>query len=181
MLISKYGNGTASQVEEFENKYGIKLDDEYRLFLIKYNGGDTPNTSFKSGKHSETVKCLFGINSKRNIEDYNEYFDFKKNECIPIGMDNFGNYYAIGISHKNKGAFKVCAKNIAANFNFEFFKTRLSNAIFRFAAKVERFHCFQKLKFLKTVKTYKAIFFCNHEKGFGKVKISDSFKEFIHK
>lgn len=129
MLISEYGNGMTSQIEEFENKYGIKFDDEYRLFLVKYNGGDTPNTSFKSGKHSETVRCLFGINSKRNIEDNNEHFDFKKNECVPIGMDNFGNYYAIGISRENNGA----------------------------------------------------IFFCNHEKGFSKAKISDSFKEFISK
>ena len=78
MLISEYGNGMTSQIEEFENKYGIKFDDEYRLFLVKYNGGDTPNTSFKSGKHSETVRCLFGINSKRNIEDNNEHFDLKK-------------------------------------------------------------------------------------------------------
>ena len=44
MLISKYGNGSTELVNEFESRLGIELDEEYRSFLVKYNGGDTPNT-----------------------------------------------------------------------------------------------------------------------------------------
>ena len=44
MLISKFGNGSEELVRKFENKYGIALDEEYCRFLVKYNGGDTPNT-----------------------------------------------------------------------------------------------------------------------------------------
>ena len=44
MLISKYGNGSKELVREFESRLGIELDEEYRSFLVKYNGGDTPNT-----------------------------------------------------------------------------------------------------------------------------------------
>ena len=55
MLISKYGNGTVSQVEELEMKLGIKLDEKYKAFLIKYNGGDTPNTNW-NGKCKSDVR-----------------------------------------------------------------------------------------------------------------------------
>ena len=44
MLISKYGNGSKELVSEFESRLGIELDEEYKSFLVKYNGGDTPNT-----------------------------------------------------------------------------------------------------------------------------------------
>ena len=45
MLISKYGNGSTKLVEEFENENGIEFDEQYRLFLVNYNGGDTPKTT----------------------------------------------------------------------------------------------------------------------------------------
>lgn len=127
MLISKYGNGSIEQVEEFEKKYGISLDDYYRKFLIKYNGGDTPNTIFKKGKISETVRYLYGLNVEQNIEKNMKYYDWNKEESIPIGIDNFGNYYSIGISVNNNGI----------------------------------------------------IYFCDHEKGFKKSKITDTFQVFI--
>lgn len=140
MLISKYGNGTELQVEEFEKKYGITFNNEYRAFLIRYNGGDTPNTYFKNGKYSETVRFFFGINAKNNIEDSN-CFDFKENGCIPIGMDNFGNYYAIGISESNNGFIFFCDHKsgfsnvkIAESFK-EFVKRCKSKMVDDFAKK----------------------------------------------
>ena len=97
MLIAKYGNGTLGQVKEFEKKYNISFDEKYRDFLIKYNGGDTPNTIIKQGRKSETVRYLYGLNTEETIEKNLEYFDWKEKKCIPIGEDNFGNYYAIGV------------------------------------------------------------------------------------
>lgn len=108
MLIAKYGNGSIEQVEEFEKKYGINLDDCYRKFLIDYNGGETPNTILKKGKVSETVRYLYGLNVEQSIEKNMIYFDWKKNNSIPIGVDDFGNYYAIGISIGNKGTIYFC-------------------------------------------------------------------------
>ena len=140
MLISKYGNGTEQQVEDFEKKYGINFNNDYRTFLIRYNGGDTPNTSFKNVKSSETVRLLFGINAKNNIEDSN-YLDFKENGSLPIGMDNFGNYYAIGISENNNGFIFFCDHEtgfsnvkIAESFK-EFVKKCKSRMIDDFAKK----------------------------------------------
>ena len=53
LLISKYGNGSEELVNGLERKLGIKLDEEYRKFLVKYNGGDTPNTHVGIRKPSE--------------------------------------------------------------------------------------------------------------------------------
>lgn len=108
MLIAKYGSGTLEQVTNFEKKYGINLDDCYRKFLVDYNGGETPNTTFKRGKASDTVRYLYGLNVEQSIEKNMIYFDWKENESIPIGIDNFGNYYTIGISIDNKGVIYFC-------------------------------------------------------------------------
>jgi len=122
MLISKYGNGSEELAREFESKYGIVLDEEYRKFLIKYNGGDTPNTEVKTKGFSSDLRYLFGINEKMHIEDYLQIPVWGK-KCVPIGEDSYGNYYAIGMQG--------------------------------------------------------AVFFCDHEKGFDRLKISDSFKQFL--
>ena len=129
MLIAKYGKGKEKLVKKFEDKYEVKLDSEYRAFLIKFNGGETPNTSFKKGKRQESVRYLFGINTKQSIEKQLEYFDHKEKVCIPIGEDVFGNYFSIGISDENSGL----------------------------------------------------IYFCDHERGYRKTKIADSFNDFISK
>ena len=129
MLIAKYGKGKEKLVQMFEDKYGVKFDSEYRSFLIKYNGGETPETSFKKGKRQEVVRYLFGLKTEESIEKLLEYFDYKEKECIPIGEDVFGNYYTIGISENNHGL----------------------------------------------------IYFCDHERGFRKSQIADSFKDFISK
>ena len=43
-------------MREFEFKYGLELDEEYRKFLVKYNGGDTPNTCVKSEDISSDIR-----------------------------------------------------------------------------------------------------------------------------
>ena len=131
LLISKYGNGTLLKVEEFEKKLGIRFDDKYRLFLMKYNGGDTPNTIFGKGKKSETVRYLYGLNTVENIEKKLEYFDWKGKKCLPIGEDNFGNYYAIGVSEENNGIIYFC------DHERGFYKTKLTNTFVDFIKKCQ--------------------------------------------
>ena len=126
LLISKYGNGSEEFVNGLERKLGIELDEEYRKFLIKYNGGDTPNTEVKIKGFSSDLRYLFGINAKKNIEDYLQILVWEKLRCVPIGEDSYGNCYAIGTEGIEKGS----------------------------------------------------VFFCDHEKGFDRFKISDSFSQF---
>lgn len=128
-MISKYGNGSEELVREFESRHGIGLDDEYRKFLVKYNGGDTPKTNVKSKEVSSDVRCLFGLCTEESIEDAMRSSVWQSEKYIPIGKDSFGNYYAIGTSEPEKGN----------------------------------------------------VFFCDHEKGFKMLKISDSFSRFLKK
>ena len=123
MLISKYGNGSAELVGEFESRYGIELDEEYRSFLIKYNGGDTPNTHVGIRGCSTDLRYLFGINTEEGIEHYLKIPVWEKKQYLPIGTDHFGNYFAIGLSGDNKGKIYFCdhergfaARQIADSF-----------------------------------------------------------------
>ena len=65
LLISKYGNGSEEFVNGLERKLGIELDEEYRKFLVKYNGGDTPNTEVKTKGFSSDLRYIFGIKLAR--------------------------------------------------------------------------------------------------------------------
>ena len=103
MLISKYGNGSTKLVEEFENENGIEFDEQYRLFLVNYNGGDTPKTTVRIKGISSDLRCLFGMNAKNDIENHMQLSELKNKHCIPIGEDSYGNYYIIGITGDNKG------------------------------------------------------------------------------
>ena len=50
MLISKYRTDnmdTEAAVASFEDKNNIRLPEVYRRFMIRYNGGDTPDTDFR--------------------------------------------------------------------------------------------------------------------------------------
>ena len=106
MLIAKYGNGSIEQIEEFEIRNKILLEENYKNFLLKYNGGDTPKTILIKGKRKEIVRCLYGINTKNSIEEHMKNFESKS--CMPIGQDTWGNYYAIGVKEDNKGQIFFC-------------------------------------------------------------------------
>lgn len=107
MLISKYGNGTIEQVKLFEEEYELELDSEYCKFLVKYNGGDTPDTKIRKGKFSSDVRVFYGINAKENLKKGDlEYWIEKK--IIPIAEDSFGNLFCIDISNKERGVIYFC-------------------------------------------------------------------------
>ena len=108
MLISKYGNGSEELVREFEGKYGIVLDEEYCKFLVKYNGGDTPNTHVGIRGCSTDLRYLYGINTEKSIEDQLQIPVWENKRYLPIGTDSFGNYFVIGLSDNNKGRIYFC-------------------------------------------------------------------------
>lgn len=108
MLISKYGNGSEELVREFEGKYGIVLDEDYCKFLVKYNGGDTPNTHVGIRGCSTDLRYLYGINTEESIEDHLQLPVCENMQYLPIGTDSFGNYFVIGLTDDNKGGIYFC-------------------------------------------------------------------------
>ena len=62
MLISKFDTtDIEKKIADFESKHGISLPEQYRGFMLKYNGGDTPETDFKCKRTSSDVRAFFGI------------------------------------------------------------------------------------------------------------------------
>ncbi len=59
MLISKFDTtDMEKKIADFESKYGITLPEQYRGFMLKYNGGDTPETEFKCKRWSCNLRKI---------------------------------------------------------------------------------------------------------------------------
>lgn len=70
MLISKFNNdGIKQAINQFEKEI-VKIPRQYKDFLIKYNGGRTPETTFKINKVSSDLVCFYGLG---NTEEYYDY------------------------------------------------------------------------------------------------------------
>ena len=96
MLISKFaGENMDDRIAGFEKRYNIALPDLYKKFLSKYNGGYTPKTKFKIGD----IKLGY---------DSIEIRKWIKENVLPIAMDSFGNYLAIGLDNEEKGKIFFC-------------------------------------------------------------------------
>ena len=53
--------GVLEAVAQFEKNHDILLPEEYRTFLINYNGGNALQTSFKIKKESADIRAFYGF------------------------------------------------------------------------------------------------------------------------
>ncbi len=98
MLISGFKRIDEESIEEYEDKLSIKLPKQYRTFLLKYNGGETPNTNFESNSEASDIKVFFGIGDvKYSLSDI-EMIEKGGKQYLPIAVDSFGNHILIQIS-----------------------------------------------------------------------------------
>ena len=107
MLISKFDNHDVEEkMGAFEKKYHFIFPDQYREFLLKYNGGETPKTEFKIGKINSDFTGFYGFNGDKNL-DFEFYARTKTLEIylgdgvIPIGSSVSGDTIVLGISEDN--------------------------------------------------------------------------------
>lgn len=107
LLIAKFDTTNIEQrIAAFEKKHNIILPEQYRNFMLKYNGGYTPDTTFKvKPRRKEDVSGFYGL-------DIGDEYDFEKlfwlkyqiqDGYFPIADDCFGNEYFIGIKKSNYG------------------------------------------------------------------------------
>ena len=98
MLISKFGTISTETISEFEDVCGVKLPTQYRSFLEKYKGGETPNTNFNISGISSDLKGLYGIGKVKFSLNAVCVEDVQGTLYLPIGMDSFGNDILIGLN-----------------------------------------------------------------------------------
>lgn len=105
MLISKNDiQNIEEKVEEFERKYNIVLPEKYRNFLLRYNGGETPDTYYKNGRRKEYIRGFYGIGEFLYSFASLPYLDdFIEKDYLPIASDPFGNKIVIGVGKDNNG------------------------------------------------------------------------------
>lgn len=98
----------SNEVSDFEQKYDLQLPDSYKKFLLKYNGGNTPKSTFKINGVSSDIRAFYGF--KNATKEYNfsylvemNYFEeLLENHYLPIATDSFGNQIVITISEKSE-------------------------------------------------------------------------------
>lgn len=110
MLISKFDNSNIDFcIKEFEGMYDIILPKEYKKFLLKYNGGKTPETEFRMNGVSSDVQGFYGFGNA----DSHYHFDCLKksvkweewlnDKMLPIAVNVFGDYIMISINVESGG------------------------------------------------------------------------------
>lgn len=137
MLISKFGTISRDAISEYEDIHGIKLPEQYRYFIEKYNGGETPNTNFNFKGVSSDLKGMYGIGKVKFSLESVKVEEIQGKSYLPIGIDSFGNDILIGLrdgaiffkNHENGQC-----RGIASSLK-EFFDGCMSQAIKKSAIK----------------------------------------------
>lgn len=104
MLISKFdATNIEEKINDLEKQYGFALPEQYHVFLLKYNGGETPETTFKLAGVSSDLSGFFGLgisNAGFQLEKYfafEEIADMISKGKFPIGKNAFGDLLFISI------------------------------------------------------------------------------------
>ena len=99
--------GVSEALAQFEKNHDILLPEEYRTFLINYNGGNTLQTSFKIKKESSDIRAFYGFGNAdyeynfQYLIDHDFLSDYIEVDYLPIAEDSFGNYILLGIAKQN--------------------------------------------------------------------------------
>lgn len=65
MLISKFNaENVLDNILILEKEFNIRIPKQYRQFLIKYNGGLTPDTTFRLSKISSDIEGFMALSVK---------------------------------------------------------------------------------------------------------------------
>lgn len=104
MLISKFDTaGVAEKISQLEEQYAITLPSQYKMFLLRYNGGLTPETFFRANKVESDVRAFYGVGNVEYSLDSADLNEWTKRNYFPIACDSFGNEILIGISEASYG------------------------------------------------------------------------------
>ena len=111
MLISRFDNSNIEEhVAAFEKQQNIILPEEYKRFLLKYNGGETPETKFRLNKVNSDITAFYGLgnadkiyNFQRLIDNMNILEEFIEDGMLPIAINDFGDHITIGLEKEKNG------------------------------------------------------------------------------
>ena len=104
ILISKFNNQNIETcIQAFEKRYAITLPEPYGNFLLKYNGGETPETKFRIKGVSSDLRGFYGLG---RADTYHNFYSLERNgilaellkdNMLPIADNMFGDYIVMGV------------------------------------------------------------------------------------
>ncbi|WP_437494839.1 SMI1/KNR4 family protein [Sorangium sp. So ce1014] len=106
---------TDADISKFEQRIGAILPEQYRRFLLEFNGGiPTPGTVDVEGLPgaSTDVQVFFGIGSSIESSDLNwnltTLAERLEDELLPIAIDSGGNVFCLVLQGDDRGAVVCC-------------------------------------------------------------------------
>ncbi|MCI8575918.1 MAG: SMI1/KNR4 family protein [Bacilli bacterium] len=104
MLISRFENyDVENEISKVESHYSFVFPQQYKDFLLKYNGGFTPKTKFKANGISSDIKGFYGFGTVELSIKREFIEEWIPNKLFPIACDSFGNYILISIAGDKYG------------------------------------------------------------------------------
>lgn len=124
-----------------EEELNIKLPEDYKKFLDKYNGGVTYNTKVKVGSRWQEVDGFNGVGDVNKNYSFNRMRtmgvleNYLKKQFLPIANNLSGDYYCLYLGSDDYGAIYLVyhdllgkKKRIYSSF-FEFIEIMKSDLI----------------------------------------------------
>lgn len=109
LILKNVEDSTSEKISEFEKKYDIVLSHDYKDFLMKYNGGETPKTNFSKGKVKTDIRKFYGFTEENQYSDLRFVLNGGLGEelisgfRLPIATNSFGDYFVIRVSEEKNG------------------------------------------------------------------------------
>ena len=109
MLISKFQtHGVADEISRIENQHSIKFPEQYKDFLLRYNGGYTPKTKFRAKGISSDIKGFYGVGAVGLSASQEMISSWIPQKLFPIACDSFGNYILLCVAGEKYGSIFFC-------------------------------------------------------------------------
>jgi cell wall assembly regulator SMI1 len=115
----KFESITEKEILSLEKQLKSRLPEDYRDFLLAYNGGNPrPNVFFISPEQQESsLSILFGITSKKAYDLWTNALDAyedKDRTVLPIGEDPGGNQIYMSLHPNTYGHIFFCDHEMEA-------------------------------------------------------------------
>lgn len=106
LLLSPFDPAeTEALVPAFERQLKAELPEQYRTFLRKYNGGETPNTRFRIGEVASDLRALYGLGAAAPRYHFDQLGKSRilRQGMLLIGENAWGDHIALKLSGEGAG------------------------------------------------------------------------------
>ena len=97
---------TSLEIQQLEELIGSAIPEDYKQFLLNFNGGYVENNMFHADENNEIVgvRYFLGINTKNDTDVYKALEVYKNRvplKFLPIGADGSGNLFCLSLRSKD--------------------------------------------------------------------------------